>query len=471
MTTLDALQERLAQALHGAHLADDRELAAIVRDEGHRLVFLLSGLVRATRVYDLDNDALAGPTRELTEVLSGLVDRLGVVHGVLVEGQAYVNDVRLRVRSLEQMVVEQFAAELDRHEVGGLSFHHRLEAPALKQLARAIARPAESPNPAAALSQRLSALGDIEVSGRWRFRMRDEQATPADPELAWRVVEAVRDTLGRLGAGRTPNPLRLRRVVIDLVGDMSTHPGQAALAPFAGRPGASERHLISVCQLSLMLGRSLGLSEAALSDLGVAALLHDVGYLVSKDPVRHALAGTRLLIRQRGFSDAKIRRLRCTLEHHYADQPGRRAPEAVSLFARILHVADDYDLLVAPRLHGDPSLSPASALRRMWAGRGTRYDGTLLAAFARELGLYPPGTLLELSDRSLAIVLRSPSERARWAHPVVRVVRVAVGSAAPAPGELDLYDRRDDLRVCSVVAAATEEPLLALACQEALDAV
>jgi len=95
----------------------------------------------------------------------------------------------------------------------------------------------------------------------------------------------------------------------------------------------------------------------------------------------------------------------------------------------------------------------------------------VLAAFARELGLYPPGTLLELSDRSLAIVLRSPSERARWAHPVVRVVRVAVGSAAPAPGELDLYDRRDDLRVCSVVAAATEEPLLALACQEALAAV
>jgi len=144
-------------------------------------------------------------------------------------------------------------------------------------------------------------------------------------------------------------------------------------------------------------------------------------------------------------------------------------PDAPSLFARILNVADEYDLLVAPRLRGGPSLAPATALARMWAQRGTRYDPTLLAVFARELGLYPPGTPLELSDGSLAVAIRPAGERARWAEPVVRVVRpAAAADEAWAPHEVDLHPARE-LRVVRVLEpAALGEGLVATACHEAL---
>jgi hypothetical protein len=471
-TNLEALQQTLEQALRGERATDDRELATVVREEGHRLVFLLSGLVRASRLYDLENAALTGPSRELAEVLDGLVDRLGVVHVVLVEGQAYVNDVRVRVRALEQDVVDQLAGELGRHEVGGLSFHQRLEAGALKQLAQAVSRAAEAPAPRSALRMRLSALGNVGISGRWRFRLQEEEATPAraQAELAWRVVETVRDALGRLAAGWTPNPLPLRRVVISVIDAMAGDSGtaQAALAPFAGRPGSSERHLISVCQLSLLLGRSIGLPETTLSDLGVAALLHDVGYLSGRDGKPHALEGARLLVRQRGFSEAKVHRLCCVLEHHPDERAATRAgSDAPSLFARILHVADEYDLLVAPRLSGGPSLAPATALARMWARRGTRYDPALLAAFARELGLYPPGTALELSDGSLAVVIRPARDRARWREPVVRVVRPAA-AAGEAAQELDLHVPGGPSVSRVLEPAAVGEGLVVTACHEAL---
>jgi hypothetical protein len=263
----------------------------------------------------------------------------------------------------------------------------------------------------------------------------------------------VRDTLGRLAAGWMPNPLRIRRVVIDLVEGLRARPDQAALAPFAGQPGTSERHLLSVCQLSLMLGRAVGLGEAALSDLGVTAILHDVGYLASRDPVRHALAGTRLLLRQRGWSEAKVRRLRAVLEHHEDAGTDASAP---SLFARIIHVVDDYDLLVTPRRGEDAPPSPATALARMWAGRGTRYDSTLLDLLAQELGLYPPGTLLGLSDGSLALVVRPSRNREGWAHPVVRVVRAGDGTFPEASPAIDLLDGRTHLEVLGVM-----EPTLA----------
>ena len=429
--------------------------------------------MRASRLYDLENDALRGPSNELAEVLDGLVDRLGVVHVVLVEGQAYVNDVRVRVRALEQETVDQLAAELGRHEVGGLSFHQRLPAGALKQLAHAVSQAAEAPAPRSALRQRLAGLGNVGISGRWRFRLREEERTSSrsQAELAWRVVEAVREALGRLSVGWTPNPLPLRRVVISVIDAMAGAGGdsRAALAPFAGRPGSSERHLIAVCELSLLLGRAIGLPDATLSDLGVAALLHDVGYLVTGDGERHALEGVRVLLRQRGFSEAKVSRLCCTLEHHPQERAAGRPADVPGLFARILHVADEYDLLVAPRLRGTPPISPATALARMWARRGSRYDETLLALFARQLGRYPPGTPLELGDGSLAVAIRPPRDRAHWDRPVVRVIRPAAGaSAETAQQELDL-SLRGDLEIRRVVEPGGEDEALVLtACQEAL---
>jgi HD domain len=453
MNSPEMIQERLDRAWQSATQADDRELAARIRDEGHRLVFLLNGLVKATRLYSLDNQALDAPSRELAQVLSGLLETLGAVHVVLVEDQAYVNDVRLRVRPSEQPVIDQFGAELGRHEVGALSFHQCIDGPGLKQLAQAVSGPAEGAEAASALGKRLRELGDIEVSGRWRFRVGDE--TPSGPkayaDVLGRAEATLRDVLGRLAAGRMPNPLPVRRAVIDLVESLRTRPERAALAPFAGPEGAGERHLLSVCQLSLMLGQALGLEDAALSDLGVAAIFHDVGSLRVQDAERHPLAGARVLLGQRGFSEAKVRRLLAVVEHHddYLDM--RRDDLSPSLFARILHLVEDYDLLITHHPGQAPALSPAVALAQMWSGRGVKYDPILIALFAQVLGLYPPGTLLELSDGRWGVTVSGGRNRERFAHPVVKIVRAASGKLPPAIVDLDLYDWQDEVGVRRVV--------------------
>jgi hypothetical protein len=470
VSTIEALQERLARTLNGAGRSADRELAARIRDEGHRLVFLLAGLVRASRLYAQDNDALAPLADEVAEVLAGLAEHLGVVQLVLVEDQAYVNDVRLRVRPSEQPVIDELCAELGRHDVGGVSFHRPLDATRLKRLARAVSSEADGARPTAALRTQLAELGDVEVSGRWRFRIGGEEAgaNKSYPEVLARAEQALADTLGRLSAGWMPNPLRIRRVVIDLVEGLHERPLRGALAPFAGTAARSERHLVSVCQLSLLLGRALGLGEATLADLGVAALLHDVGYLASEDPARHALAGARLLLRQRGFSEAKLRRLLAVIEH--ADDhrdPGRLGP-APSLFARILHVAEHYDLLVASRPGKLPLVSPAVALERMWAGRGARYDPVLLAMFVRELGLYPPGTLLELDGGSWALVVRPGAGREGWAYPVVRIVAKPDGSVVPDGHELCLFERRPGAQARRVIEPSLVPDPVWAACQARL---
>jgi hypothetical protein len=442
------MQRTLERALARAREADDRELAGRVRDEGQRLVFLSNGLVRASRLYTAENAALDGPAAEIASTLMALLDLLGAVHVVCVEDQVYINDVRLRPRPAEQDVIAHFIEELDHHDVGGVSFHMPLDPVMIKSLARAFAdAPGDPAAPRAALYRRLApTVPLVELTGRYRFRVKGERAPVrrSHDEILRSGAQVAREAFTNLAAGRLPNPLPVRRVVIDLVDGLKDDPDLAARAPLRRREhGVAEHHLLAVTSLAIGLGLALKLPESVLSDLGVAAMLHDVGYAKGGSKELHSGAAVRLLAHQRGFHEGKLRRLLAVAEHHMTleQKPG--------LFARILRIADDYDVLTAPR-PGQPQMPPPTAQAAMWAARGSVYDAELLALFVQSLGLYPPGSLLELSDGRLVVVVSGGRDPERFAWPRVRVVRDAGGGAAGGQ-EIDLYETRERVRPKKVV--------------------
>jgi hypothetical protein len=455
MSQVAIMQRGLEKALRRASLADDRELAGRVRDEGHRLIFLLNGIIRTSRLYQADNTALDAPAAELAGVLKGLLELLGAIHVVCVEDHVYVNDVRLRLRPQEQPVIEGFLGELSRHNVGGLSFHGPLSAAQVKDLARALAHAAGVAGRArAALGVRLGELREVELTGRYRFRVTGERslAKRRHDEVMERGAAVVREAVANLGANRLPNPLPVRRAVVELVETLRENVGRAATAPLLpGAGSVGDRHLLSVCNLALLLGQALGLPEAALGDLGVAAMLHDVGYAKGGDRESHPAVGLRLLLRQRGFHEGKIRRLRVVLEHHLP-----AAPEPPSLFARIIHIADDYDVLTAWRPGQLPGIPPPTAQGAMWAARGSLYDADLIALFVQLMGVYPPGSLLELTNGRWVVSVSGGRDEERFAWPVVRVVREPDGLSPATGEELDLFEMRYRLRPKRVLNPASK---------------
>ncbi|PYQ15259.1 MAG: hypothetical protein DMF80_10070 [Acidobacteria bacterium] len=441
--SVGAMQRSLQRAVARASLADDRDLAGRIRDDGQRLVFLLNGLVRSSRLYQAGNAAVDALAAEAAQMLGRLVGLLGAAHVVAVEDQIYVNEIRVRMKKLEQELLDQLVAELGRHEAGGLSFHAPLEPEDLKALARALAGPAgEAGHGRSALAARLAGLPGVEVGGKYRFRLKGEKpSTRQDAaEVLRRGASVVEDTLARLAAGRLPHPLLVRRVVIDLVDALDADSRRAAtVALRQGETGPGTQHLLAVSRLALRLGRALELPDAALSDLGVAAMLHDVGYARGSDRDAHAMAGARMLLRQRGFHEGKIRRLQATIEHHSS------ADRSPCLFARILRIADDYDVLTASR-PGAPPLPPATAQAAMWAARGTVYDPDLLALFVQAMGLYPPGSLLELSDGRWVVSVSGGRDAERFAWPLARVVRDKEGRVRDGAEEMDLFVLREFVR-------------------------
>ena len=85
--TLEAAQARLGKALDRARAGEDRELAVQVREGGERVVRIIAGLLRLTRVHSLDNHAFDQPVTDLHEMMVRLMELLGAIHLVAVEDQ------------------------------------------------------------------------------------------------------------------------------------------------------------------------------------------------------------------------------------------------------------------------------------------------------------------------------------------------------------------------------------------------
>jgi hypothetical protein len=398
-----------------------------------------------TRLHSPDNSAFNKPVEDLHTTLVQLTDLLGSVHLVAVADQVYVNDIRIRAGE-KASSIRELGAELQRHNAGGITFHVPIDGAGIRTLIGNLgsAPAAEEPRNSLARALRAAGVSGLELQGRFRFRMASEDATEAsDPrDFASRALAATDEAFQNLAAGRVPNPLPLRRLVTEL---LERDAGSEELWAEPPEAPAYALHQLRVAQLSLLVGRELGLPQSVLQDLGVSALYHDCGYAAgagAPDGVgvsfeRHGGAGARLMLRQRGFHEAKMRRVLAILQHH-RDANDRPHP---GLFGRILRVAEDYDTLA--RRSG--RLSPTMALAAMLKWAGTRYDAVLLQLLVNALGAYPPGTLLRLEDGRIVRTAAPARSAEAFAHPRARCLRLPDGSVAPA--DLPLVDLRGGEKV------------------------
>lgn len=433
-------QITIGRALQEARGGEDREVAQIVRDLGEHFIRVFHGMMKLTRMHAAENAVFTLPTREMAATLRRLYDLLGVTHLVCVEGLVYVNDVRVRID--ERSGIE-LGDELSRHGSGGLTFDDPLDGEQVRALCDIIASsPGDGDtSPGGALSSLRERLRDrgldaVAASGPHRFVLSSEVTRITDPKaIVRRAGVAVSECFDNLFMGRLPNPIPVRRAVNSLIeiGDQA----MIASADLDPTLPAHARHAVRVTAFCLRLGLDLGLSDSALADLGVAAMLHDTGYAdriagLPPENAMHPVSGARMLLRQRGFHQAKIKRLLATIEHHRPFNSPRRP----DLYARILHIVDDYETLTCER-RPSPMASPPQALSSMQAAAGTEYDPVLLQIFVNAVGPFPPGTRLRLNDGRIVVSVSGARGQGKFGKPLCCVLRFADGRV---PAQATLVD-------------------------------
>jgi hypothetical protein len=443
-------QLRLARVLAIARAGEDRELGRAVRERGEQLARILHGLLRLARMHASTNRAFDAPVQELCEVIADLTEMLGPVHLVCVSGQVYVNDLRLRF-DLDPEHAIALGASLERHNTGGLTFNSPLDDEDVRLLFGTLAAAPAATRPRTNLQWRLDECGlsSVEVHPQYRLRDDADEDERAAVEVQETATDVVTEAFANMSSRRLPNPLPIRRAMQEVV-DRTASVDLARLAtefdpdlpPFVG-------HTLSVAFLSVAVGRAAGFEDTTLADLAMAAVYHDVGFCCTQDGKEvefdhHMRAGLDVLLRQRGFHPARVRRLLAVLEHHRRVDTGNRP----SLYSRVIHIVDDYDILTRTLPDEVPIEAPPDALKLMAAQAGTAYDPQLLQLFINVVGQYPPGSVLRLHDnRTLRSIsgVRSPET---FARPLCEVVRLAGGQK---PRERLLLDLAHGGRVTAVI--------------------
>jgi putative nucleotidyltransferase with HDIG domain len=186
------------------------------------------------------------------------------------------------------------------------------------------------------------------------------------------------------------------------------------------------QHALNVTVLSLLMGANFGLPAADMCDLGVGAMLHDIGKVelpqrlrhederhssseatVYREHVAHSLAHARKMGLSTGATQVIAQ------HHEHADGsgfPNGLPTDRMTAAARIVALVDRYDELCNPRLSAR-ALTPHEALSQLFAQGKTRIDASILGAFIKMMGVYPPGSTVQLTDDRYAMVVSVNASR------------------------------------------------------------
>jgi putative nucleotidyltransferase with HDIG domain len=179
-------------------------------------------------------------------------------------------------------------------------------------------------------------------------------------------------------------------------------------------------HSLNVTVLALMLGRKVKLTPDQMHELGMGALFHDIGKnRIEKKVLKKRGALTRAeieliqlhprygveILTHKGVPQGV---LRVVLEHH-EDYNGEGYPsglrgDKINPLARIVRIVDIYDNL-CNNPDSEKSMTPYEVLSYMFTKRQNHLDMDLLSEFIRCMGIYPPGTVVRLSNDEIGIVI------------------------------------------------------------------
>lgn len=224
--------------------------------------------------------------------------------------------------------------------------------------------------------------------------------------------------------GGVINTEQAKATVKDCVGSILRNPDALIwMSRMRNEDEYTAEHCLNVCILSIAFGRHLGMSEVELEKLGLCGLLHDVGKMRVPQNVlnkreeltdkefniikAHTVHGRNLLMSSPGIPNATVD---VAYSHHErvdgTGYPRKLKAAGISDFARIIAIVDAYDAMTGDRCYSR-AIPSTDALKRIFDERGKHFDERLALEFIKCVGLYPPGSIVELINGLVGIVLET----------------------------------------------------------------
>ncbi|WEN14205.1 HD-GYP domain-containing protein [Rhodanobacter sp. AS-Z3] len=183
----------------------------------------------------------------------------------------------------------------------------------------------------------------------------------------------------------------------------------------------SYSHSIGCSALAAVFGRHMGFAEETILSLAAGGLLMDVGKTrlpesllrypgslapAEVDVVRSHVAAGLEIVSESGITNQDVLDILRTHHerHDGSGYPDGLAGNVIPITGRMLGIIDTYDAMVSPRPYR-PAISRHHALRQIYAARNTLFQAEMIERFQVCLGVYPTGSIVELSSGEVAVVI------------------------------------------------------------------
>jgi len=404
--------------------------------QGESFLLAFYRLIQTVKIHQDNNHLLIERTEDfITSLAPWWVD--GEYFTIKVSrGRFLLEDQKLLYRRENVNLTHEMLSYFEQRNLQGLRFHHTVKDCAFEEILsfiRILNQAERQSGPMEWLVQQLD-----EMSFSWVDIIQGPQIDSEDLDLERRemarraysyALSSVKEVSGKIISQRHVGTRKLKRItqnMIDLLTvDQSVLLGMSTIRDY---DDYTYSHSVNVAILSLCLGKRIGLSRLSLTRLGICGLVHDLGKVeIPKEIInkpgnlspdefqeikRHPIKCVKQIIKLRASRDLKAKIVLPPFEHHLkydlSGYPKVKSKKSISLFGRILTIADIFDALTSPRVYRSHAFSPDHALGLMLENSGKDFDPILLKVFINMLGIYPVGTFLYLDTGEMGLVMESP---------------------------------------------------------------
>jgi HD-GYP domain-containing protein (c-di-GMP phosphodiesterase class II) len=438
-----------------------------MRRGGRNFMIAFYAALRAIKLYPLEHTAVQKTLAELSQVAEELRAEEGELEFRVSGEFIFLNATRLR---LDLSNYATFGHILTLCKLAGIGAIHVGTNGTARDwtLLLSLLGGESKTAPAERFKEILSRLKDAKIE---TFQLDPPTETASDRELNEETkaaanrtysqsVAVTKDVINSVRIGKTPNIRKIKRVVQGIVDQvLNEETSLIGLTTIRDYDEYTFTHSVNVCIFSIALGRRLGMTKIQLYELGLAALMHDIGK--SRVPIdllqktgeltdeewkwmaAHPWLGVLVLFQfRRQQEELSYRAMTVCQEHHMkidlTGYPKAIRPRQVSLLSKIVSIADGYDAATSRRVYRTEVIAPSAVLEEMRDNPRRGLDQVLVKAFINLLGIYPVGTLVVLDTFELAVVSAANPNPEALSRPIVKIISDAQGNTISPPLQVDL---------------------------------
>jgi len=423
---------------------------------GTEFIFRFYRLLKGATLYDRNNVTIERLTQEVLQTVNPFVQSQGQLYLKIVRDNFFFNNIRIPVKADRYSVFKIFSQEMGKRMLGELEISEELEAPKLKDFVFLLAKLDDS-NESNYLyvNRQLESKGIHGLSvGKLEY-VRDEdllfdseKQKRYSKQIYFKTVNLVKEVAEGIRTQKLINVRKAKHLMQSAVNSiMQDESALLGLTNIKNYDDYTFNHCVNVAIYAIALGQRIGIAKKHLSHLGMAGLFHDIGKVsIPKEVLNktdklspqewamirsHPVAGAEMVIRLKEWGELSARLIDAAFEHHLkfdlTGYPKLARKRNVTLFGKIIAIADFYDALVRPRVYRQYPYVSEKILGLMLERAGKDFDPALVKVFINMIGIYPLGTLVLLNTNEMGIVVQTQEDPDLIDRPRVCLLQYAEG--------------------------------------------